>query len=59
VDTDPFGVVRAGFSASAQLRRQDFRIRFAQTLATGIAMVGSTVRVTLDVEAVQGDTLPY
>jgi polyisoprenoid-binding protein YceI len=59
VDTDPFGVVRAGFSATTQLRRQDFRISFAQTLATGIAMVGSTVRITLDVEAVQGDTLPF
>ena len=58
VQTDPFGVVRAGFTATAQLRRQDFRISFAQTLATGIAMVGSTVRITLDVEAVQGDTLP-
>jgi polyisoprenoid-binding protein YceI len=52
-------VVRAGFSATTQLRRQDFRISFAQTLATGIAMVGSTVRITLDVEAVQGDTLPF
>jgi len=58
VQTDGFGIVRAGFTATAQLRRQDFRIRFAQTLATGIATVGSTVHITLDIEAVQGPTLP-
>lgn len=57
-DIDPWGSPRIGFRASAQLRREDFRMRFAQKLATGIALVGSTLRVDLDVEAVQGDTLP-
>lgn len=57
-DTDPFGVVRCGFQASGQLRREDFQVPFATRLATGVLLVGSTVRIELDVEAVQGDKLP-
>lgn len=57
-DTDPFGTVRCGFQARGQLRREDFAVPFATRLATGVLLVGSTVRIDLDVEAVQGDTLP-
>ena len=57
-DKDPFGFVRCGFRASGQLRREEFRISFAQTLATGVALVGSTLRMEIDIEAVQGETAP-
>lgn len=57
-DIDPWGMRRAGFRASTQLHREDFRMRFAQRLATGIALVGSTLRVDLDVEMVEGDKAP-
>ncbi|MGA8115543.1 MAG: YceI family protein [Actinocatenispora sp.] len=57
-DVDPWGMTRAGFRASAQLHREDFKMRFAQRLATGIALVGSTLRLDLDVEMVQGDKAP-
>ncbi len=57
-DVDPWGLTRAGFRATAQLRREDFRMRFATRLATGIALVGSTLRLDLDVEMVQGDKAP-
>lgn len=55
---DPWGITRAGFQASTRLRREDFRIAFAQRLTTGIPMVASTMRLDLDVELVQGDSLP-
>lgn len=57
-DVDPFGYVRCGFQATAQLRRQDFNISWAQDLATGVAMVGSTLRLNIDVELVRGDEVP-
>jgi polyisoprenoid-binding protein YceI len=57
-DVDPFGFTRAGFQATTQLRREDFRISWSQNLATGIAMVGSKVRLDIDVELVQGESLP-
>ena len=52
---DPWGGQRAAFQASAELHRQDFAIDWNQSLVTGVAMMGSTLRVTLDIEAVRGD----
>jgi polyisoprenoid-binding protein YceI len=52
---DPWGGQRAAFQATAELHRQDFAIDWNQSLVTGVAMVGSTLRVTLDIEAVRGD----
>lgn len=56
---DPWGGTRAGFTATTSLRRHDFEIAFDQRLLSGIAQIGSTVRIELDVQAVHGETLPW
>lgn len=55
---DPWGGTRAAFRATAELRREDFAMNYNQMLQAGIAMIGTTMRVELDVQAVRGDTLP-
>lgn len=58
VGADPWGGVRAAFRGVTDLKREDFAISYNVMLQAGIAMIGTTVRVELDVEAVQGDGLP-
>ncbi|RRO13631.1 hypothetical protein EIL87_21765 [Saccharopolyspora rhizosphaerae] len=53
VGTDPWGGTRASASAVAQLRRDDFAVRFNQSLASGIAAVGTTLRVQIDIQVVR------
>ncbi|POX37816.1 hypothetical protein C3486_26385 [Streptomyces sp. Ru73] len=55
---DPWGGTRAAFSATAELRREDFKMNYNQVVAAGIAAIGTTLRVELDIQAVQGETLP-
>lgn len=55
---DPWGGVRAAFRAVAELRRSDFAMNYNQVVAAGIAAVGTTLKVELDVQAVQGEGLP-
>ncbi|MQY06097.1 YceI family protein [Actinomadura macrotermitis] len=55
---DPWGGVRAAFRATTELRRADFAIRFNQVLEAGIAAVGESLKVELEIQAVQGETLP-
>ncbi|MEU5876765.1 YceI family protein [Spirillospora sp. NPDC047279] len=55
---DTWGGTRAAFRAVAELRRADFAIRFNQVLEAGIAAVGETLRVELEIQAVQGEALP-
>ncbi|MEU6959898.1 YceI family protein [Streptomyces chrestomyceticus] len=55
---DPWGGVRAAFNATAELRREDFKMNYNQVVAAGIAAIGTTLRVELDIQAVQGETLP-
>ncbi|PGH49278.1 YceI family protein [Streptomyces sp. Ru87] len=55
---DPWGGVRAAFRATAELRREDFAINYNQVVAAGVAAIGTTLRVELDIQAVQGDGLP-
>ena len=52
---DPWGGQRAAFRAQTELRRQDFDMDWNQSLASGALLVGTVLRVTLDVEAVLGD----
>lgn len=59
VTRDPWGGIRAGFRATTSLRRHDFEIAFDERLLSGIAQIGSTVRIELDMQAVQGPTLPW
>lgn len=56
---DPWGGVRAAFSATAELRRDDFAMNYNQVVQAGISAIGTTLRVELDIQAVQGDALPY
>ncbi|MFD8524569.1 YceI family protein [Streptomyces capillispiralis] len=55
---DPWGGTRAAFRATAELRREDFAMHYNQVLQAGIAAIGTTLRVELDVQAVQGESLP-
>ncbi|MCX5102064.1 YceI family protein [Streptomyces sp. NBC_00439] len=55
---DPWGGVRAAFSATAELRREDFAMNYNQVVQAGISAIGTTLRVKLDIQAVQGESLP-
>ncbi|MEU5532943.1 YceI family protein [Streptomyces sp. NPDC020362] len=56
--SDPWGGTRAAFRATAELHREDFAMNYNQVLQAGIAAIGTTLRVELDIQAVQGDSLP-
>jgi polyisoprenoid-binding protein YceI len=55
---DPWGGTRAAFRAGAQLRREDFAMNYNQVVQAGIAAIGTTLKVELDIQAVQGESLP-
>ncbi|MFV0129029.1 YceI family protein [Streptomyces sp. HMX112] len=52
---DPWGGVRAAFRATAELRREDFAMNYNQVVQAGISAIGTTLRVELDIQAVQGE----
>ncbi|MER5915210.1 YceI family protein [Streptomyces sp. NPDC001982] len=56
--SDPWGGTRAAFRATTELRREDFAMNYNQMVQAGIALVGTTLKVELDIQAVQGETLP-
>lgn len=56
---DPWGGVRTAFRATAELRREDFEMNYNQVVAAGIAAIGTTLKVDLDIQAVQGEQLPF
>ena len=53
VSTDPWGGVRAGFTAKTQINREDFGLTWNAALETGGFLVGKTVTLELDVELVR------
>ncbi|OKK17251.1 hypothetical protein AMK16_20430 [Streptomyces sp. CB00455] len=55
---DPWGGTRAAFRATAELHREDFAMNYNQVVQAGIAAIGATLKVELDIQAVQGDALP-
>ncbi|MEU2272621.1 YceI family protein [Streptomyces olindensis] len=55
---DPWGGTRAAFRATTELHREDFAMTYNQVLQAGIAAVGTTLKVELDIQAVQGESLP-
>lgn len=55
---DPWGGVRAAFHAETTLHRNDFAINYSAMVRAGVAAVGTTVKIELDIEAVQGESLP-
>jgi polyisoprenoid-binding protein YceI len=50
---DPWGGVRAGFSARASLDRKDFGLTYNQLLETGSVVVGETVEIAIEAEMVK------
>ncbi|GAA3227640.1 YceI family protein [Streptomyces sp. XM83C] len=55
---DPWGGTRAAFRATTELHRDDFAMNYNQIVQAGIAAIGTTLKVELEIQAVQGDTLP-
>ncbi|GAA1241395.1 YceI family protein [Prauserella halophila] len=55
---DPWGGTRAAFHAETQLRREDFAINYNAMVRAGVAAVGTTVKVEIDIQLVQGEQLP-
>lgn len=55
---DPWGGVRAAFHAETLLHRNDFAIDYNAVVRAGVAAVGTTVKLELDIQVVQGDRLP-
>ncbi|MFF4539847.1 YceI family protein [Streptomyces aureus] len=56
--SDPWGGTRAAFRARAELHRDDFALHYNQIVQAGISAIGTTLRVELDIQAVQGESLP-
>ena len=50
---DPWGNVRRGFSATTTINRKEFGVVWGNTLKTGEAVVGDTVKIQIDVELVK------
>ena len=49
---DPYGLNRAGFTATSKISRKEFGITFNGLLETGGAVVGDEVKLTLEFEAI-------
>ncbi|MFE3776134.1 YceI family protein, partial [Streptomyces sp. NPDC059122] len=54
---DPWGGVRAAFRATAELRREDFKMNYNQVVGGGFGGVGSTPQVVVVVQGGQGGCL--
>jgi polyisoprenoid-binding protein YceI len=52
VVTDPWGNDRVGFHATTEVNREDFGLTWNTALETGGLLVGKTVQIDLEVEAV-------
>lgn len=50
---DPWGNERMGFSATAEIDREDWGLTWNQTLETGGVLVGKKVRIDIEAEAVR------
>ncbi|MET8832223.1 YceI family protein [Streptomyces sp. NPDC004610] len=55
---DAWGGTRAAFRATAELRREDFAMHYNEIVRAGVAAIGTTLKVRLDVQAVRGEALP-
>ncbi|MBW8827410.1 MAG: YceI family protein [Acidobacteria bacterium] len=51
--TDPWGGERAGFTATAEINREDFGLTYNQVLEAGGLLVGKNVRIELEVQLVR------
>lgn len=53
VAQDPWGNVRAGFTATTRINRRDFGLEWNKVLETGQLLVGEEVDVILEIEGIQ------
>lgn len=53
VAKDPWGNVRAGFTAEGKLNRKDFGMNWSKTLDSGGLVVGDEVHIKLDIEVIK------
>lgn len=53
ISPDPWGGIRAGYTATTELSRKDFGLEWNMALEAGGFMVGDKVKVTLEIEAVR------
>ncbi|MGQ0811516.1 MAG: YceI family protein [Nitrospiraceae bacterium] len=53
VTRDPWGNVRAGFTAEGKLNRKDFGLNWSKTLDAGGLVVGDEVFIKLDIECIK------
>ncbi|MBI4431861.1 MAG: polyisoprenoid-binding protein [Candidatus Omnitrophica bacterium] len=53
VGKDPWGNVRAGFSATTTINRKDFGLTWNETLETGQFLVGEEVVINLEIEGIE------
>jgi polyisoprenoid-binding protein YceI len=51
---DPWGGQRIGFSATTKIKRSDFGLTWNQALETGGVLVSDDIKISLDLELVQG-----
>ena len=51
--TSPWGTTSIGFTASAELDREDFGLTWNQALETGGVLVGEQVKIDIEAEAVR------
>ena len=52
VGKDPWGNVRAGFTATTKINRKEFGLNWNETLETGQLLVGEEVVITIEAEGV-------
>jgi len=50
---DPWGNRRAAFTATTQISRKEFNVRWNQVIETGGAVVGDNIKITLHLEAIR------
>ena len=53
VAKDPWGNVRAAFTATTKINRKDFGLNWNQAIETGQLLVGEEVNIILEVEGIQ------
>lgn len=52
---DPYGALRAGFTATTSINRKDFGITMDMPMDGGGVVVGEKVNITLEIEAIRQD----
>jgi polyisoprenoid-binding protein YceI len=58
VATDPMGNIRSGFTAEGTINRKDFGMVWAKLLDSGGSVVGDTVMLKLEIEAIKEKKKP-